>query len=379
MHILLTSSAVEIGGSEVYLRELAFRLLAAGHVVTLFVPGALEGAFSNEFCGTLCVIDGLEWSYSQEDSDGGVGYMAKLNRQSIAFDEARAEHGPFDLVFINANWPTHYAGILHSLASSRALFVVHFHLCPHTVWLNREAVEIHSAALRKAAGLSTISRTAKLFLEQTFGRLLQIQVIENGSRFSPGEREIDDLARRKRENVIACVGRLDHQKGHLTIAPALASSEIFHPYRVRLLGDGPLRGELTSLLQDGGSAEMLGNVSNVMEVLGTSEGFLLPSFFEGMALSLLEALALGAIPIVSDASSTWEVVEDGVTGFVFETGNWRSLALAVGRFRACDHVEVRRNCLDHAKRFTRDRMLGRMLGSLEATFGEGHPAGSISR
>lgn len=124
---------------------------------------------------------------------------------------------------------------------------------------------------------------------------------------------------------------------------------------------------------------MLGNVSNVMEVLGTSEGFLLPSFFEGMALSLLEALALGAIPIVSDASSTWEVVEDGVTGFVFETGNWRSLALAVGRFRACDHVEVRRNCLDHAKRFTRDRMLGRMLGSLEATFGEGHPAGSISR
>ncbi len=43
----------------------------------------------------------------------------------------------------------------------------------------------------------------------------------------------------------------------------------------------------------------------------------LPSAFEGMPNVLLEAAACGAVPLVSDAGAMRDVVEDGVTGFVF--------------------------------------------------------------
>ncbi|MGC4053759.1 MAG: glycosyltransferase family 4 protein [Paludibaculum sp.] len=43
----------------------------------------------------------------------------------------------------------------------------------------------------------------------------------------------------------------------------------------------------------------------------------IPSAFEGMPNVLLEAAACGAVPLVSDAGAMRDVVEDGVTGFVF--------------------------------------------------------------
>jgi glycosyltransferase involved in cell wall biosynthesis len=43
----------------------------------------------------------------------------------------------------------------------------------------------------------------------------------------------------------------------------------------------------------------------------------LPSHFDGMPNVLLEAMALGVVPIVSDAGAMGDIVEDGRTGFVF--------------------------------------------------------------
>ncbi|MBN9659813.1 MAG: glycosyltransferase family 4 protein [Acidobacteria bacterium] len=47
----------------------------------------------------------------------------------------------------------------------------------------------------------------------------------------------------------------------------------------------------------------------------------IPSAFEGMPNVLLEAAACGAVPLVSDAGAMRDIVEDGVTGFVFRAEN----------------------------------------------------------
>ncbi|QOY87687.1 glycosyltransferase family 4 protein [Paludibaculum fermentans] len=57
----------------------------------------------------------------------------------------------------------------------------------------------------------------------------------------------------------------------------------------------------------------------------------IPSAFEGMPNVLLEAAACGAVPLVSDAGAMRDVVEDGVTGFVFRAENRQAAGEATRR------------------------------------------------
>jgi glycosyltransferase involved in cell wall biosynthesis len=91
--------------------------------------------------------------------------------------------------------------------------------------------------------------------------------------------------------------------------------------------------------------------------------FVLPSYAEGMPMSLLEAMAAG-IPTVSTAvGSVPEVVTDGVNGFLMAPGDTAALAKLLGRLlrdaglrasvAAAARATVRR-------RFGADRMLARL-------------------
>jgi glycosyltransferase involved in cell wall biosynthesis len=62
----------------------------------------------------------------------------------------------------------------------------------------------------------------------------------------------------------------------------------------------------------------------------------LPSLFDGMPNVLLEAMALGVIPIVSDAGAMGEIVEDGRTGLVFPADDRRAAAEATARALGLD-------------------------------------------
>jgi glycogen(starch) synthase len=62
----------------------------------------------------------------------------------------------------------------------------------------------------------------------------------------------------------------------------------------------------------------------------------LPSHFDGMPNVLLEAMALGVVPIVSDAGAMGDIVEDGRTGFVFPADDRRAAADATARALGLD-------------------------------------------
>ena len=47
--------------------------------------------------------------------------------------------------------------------------------------------------------------------------------------------------------------------------------------------------------------------------------FILPSFSEGLPVTLLEAMACGCIPITTDVGDIREVVSDGFNGFIIKT------------------------------------------------------------
>jgi glycosyltransferase involved in cell wall biosynthesis len=80
----------------------------------------------------------------------------------------------------------------------------------------------------------------------------------------------------------------------------------------------------------------------------------LPSLFDGMPNVLLEAMAVGVVPIVSDAGAMCDVVCDSETGFVFKAGDLKAAAEALRR--ALGISEEKREFMglrarEHVKRF----------------------------
>ena len=114
------------------------------------------------------------------------------------------------------------------------------------------------------------------------------------------------------------------------------------------MGDGPERAELLALserLGIGRRVHFLGHRDDVSRLLGMFDIFVLPSLSEGMSNTLLEAMAHGVVPLVSDVGGNTEIVQQGATGRVFESGNEAMLAEQIRRLCA-DESERRR--LGHA-------------------------------
>ena len=92
--------------------------------------------------------------------------------------------------------------------------------------------------------------------------------------------------------------------------------------RLKLVGDGPLKNSLQSLVKRlaiSNEVEWTGWVDKLqLRNLYQSADFVVnPSFFEGMPNVVLEAMASGLPVIASDVAGNNEVVSHGETGFLF--------------------------------------------------------------
>lgn len=69
-------------------------------------------------------------------------------------------------------------------------------------------------------------------------------------------------------------------------------------------------------LNDCKSIILLGPKKNVGDYMTQAEYFVLSSDFEGLPMTLLEAMSMGVIPISTPAGGVVDVIEDGVTGYL---------------------------------------------------------------
>ncbi len=71
-----------------------------------------------------------------------------------------------------------------------------------------------------------------------------------------------------------------------------------------------------------------------LRLLTEAQAFLLPSYTEGLPYSLLEAMAAGAVPVVTPVGAIPDAVEDGVHGVFVPVGDADAIAHAVQRLAA---------------------------------------------
>lgn len=106
----------------------------------------------------------------------------------------------------------------------------------------------------------------------------------------------------EREKLIVNVGRLVEQKNHRLLVDAFSEFYKSHnDYRLEIYGDGPLKSELQSHINElglDGVILLMGETQDVKKKIYKAKMFVLTSNYEGMPNSLLEAMALG-LPCIS--------------------------------------------------------------------------------
>ena len=93
----------------------------------------------------------------------------------------------------------------------------------------------------------------------------------------------------------------------------------------------------------------LGERTDVRDLLAEADAFCLPSIWEGMPVTLLEALSVGCVPICSPVGGIPEVITDGVNGFMSNDSSEESYYNVLCRFLQCRETEmyrIKKNCLE---------------------------------
>ena len=296
-----------IGGAQVHVRDLATEVLARGHQ-----PLVLTG-------GTGPYVESLRARGVQTFTLASLAVPISPLQDLRALQELRAllrTHRP-DLVSTHSS----KAGILGRVAGRSlgipVIFTAHgWAFTPGVP--SREAMVyrwIERLAAPLASRIITVSEfDRQLALARGIASSDRVVTIHNGMP-DIGEELRSDPSRSPVR--LTMVARFERQKDHATLFHALAG--LTHdPWRLDLIGDGPLLSEAKALSRGLGLADRIkfwGQRMDVDERLSQAQVALLITNWEGFPRSILEAMRAGLPVVASSVGGIGESVRDGETGF----------------------------------------------------------------
>jgi glycosyltransferase involved in cell wall biosynthesis len=165
--------------------------------------------------------------------------------------------------------------------------------------------------------------------------------------------------------IVGNVARLAEQKGQRTLLEAVPLVLARVPdARFVLAGDGELRDELEHLAEPHGDhVAILGNRSDVPDLLASFDVFAYPSRFEGLCVAVIEAQTAGVPVVATPVGGINETVVEGETGWLVPVGDARALAERI--IHVLEHSQeaarVAAEARRRAARFSTERMVAETL------------------
>jgi glycosyltransferase involved in cell wall biosynthesis len=134
--------------------------------------------------------------------------------------------------------------------------------------------------------------------------------------------------------VAGIIARLTEQKGHRVLFEALAHNDTLRRLHLVVVGGGELAADLRARVTGLGltsRVHFVGPRRDLGDLLASWDLFVMPSFWEGLPLSLVLAMGAG-LPVVSTrVAGIPEIVHDGSTGLLVEPGDSVALGAALAR------------------------------------------------
>jgi glycosyltransferase involved in cell wall biosynthesis len=161
-------------------------------------------------------------------------------------------------------------------------------------------------------------------------KLLQAGFREDQIAVVPNPASVKDTATNPSAGqYVAFAGRMSPEKG---VDIFLGAAERMPNVPFKVAGDGPLLSEM--MARAPANVEFLGRLGpdDLREFYGKSQFVVVPSvWFEQFPIVVLEAMARGLPVIASRIGGLPEIVEEGITGSLFEPGNPEDLVQQVRR------------------------------------------------
>lgn len=365
MNILLVMTARTIGGAELYVE----RLVSALETTCRFTIALSDHAELAELAGRLSHTATV------------LPFPFDRTRQlpAVARQLRRLGAG-FDVIHLNSNHPGSRLGILMGVAlgnTGRPVVCVEHGVSPIS------AIEVPAGVAWALPSLFRWSRRAITQIvvgsEENRRRLTElyrlpadkITVVHPGfdpapfAAIGPGTGEPScspmrqELGLTAEQPVIIVLGRLAANKGQRYLVEAAPAILMRFPNAHFVFAGNPAaRADLDQRICALGLERhfsLIGFRSDVVNLLRSSDLFVLPSLAEGFSLSIVEALAAGLPVIATRVGGAAEIIEDGRNGFLVPPADVEALGQAVLRvlsLEAPERDKLRQAALETARRFS---------------------------
>ncbi len=130
--------------------------------------------------------------------------------------------------------------------------------------------------------------------------------------------------------VVGCIMRMTKQKNPMGMLTAFRqANQQVDNLHLLLVGDGELMPQIIAYINKyrlESIVTLTGNRKDIPQLLSVIDIYCLPSLWEGLPLSLLEAMAMRKAIIATRVDGTKELIQEGVNGLMIEPNDTKALA-----------------------------------------------------
>jgi len=299
----------KIGGAQKHVEALTLKLKQDNHEVTI-VTGLYDPSL---------------WRFQEEKIDvisiPAMQRAIHLKKDLQTFWQLRAALKKIqpDIIAVHSSKAGAIGRVVGRLLRIPTVFTAHS-------WSFTEGVPHKKKRMYSRMEKSVQPLTAKIITVSEYDRKLaltekiapshKMQTIHNG--IYQIEKRVAPIKETDEYPLIVMVARFEVPKRQDLLLEALAEiSDV--PWRLRLIGDGSLRPSLEKFVADKGLMDrvsFLGNQLDVTSLLEESHLFVLLSDWEGLPISIIEAMRAGLPIIATNVGGVNELVSDNEGGFL---------------------------------------------------------------
>lgn len=230
------------------------------------------------------------------------------------------KEGAYEVAYFNISEAFNCTGLLASYLAKTPKRILHSHSsgCDSASKMRWVKIALHNIAKQflpfwANAFVTCSDKAAEWMFPKRVVKSGKVELILNGvyaDRFAFSQEKRDAVRRQMNwedKKILMHVGSFFYVKNHPFLLDIINNVKKYaEDYRLVLVGDGPLKPEIERMVQEGGIqdyVEFLGLRSDVADLIQACDVFLLPSHFEGLPLTAVEAQTSGT-PCVLSANIT---------------------------------------------------------------------------